>query len=128
VLELRATTKTERDMFFEALREELIRLGQDSLTSLGLSWSGLVEAFETTGEIRAVVADGEVAGFKGRGIGPAIFQSLEDEFRRSATQIGIGALRSNVEAIGFYEHLGFVPSDVEAPPGFVNHQRLIPSD
>ncbi len=147
MIELRTSTEAERERFFASFREELLPYEEESLAGLGLTWESLRELFETSGQVRSVVSNGKVAGFvwierqpsaihvqsmvlfpefRGQGIGRAVFRALEDEFRGEAESIGIGTLRSNAQAISYYEHHGFVPSEVEGSPGFINYKRRIP--
>jgi len=47
---------------------------------------------------------------QGRGLGRALMQRLLETLRRDGSDgVHLGVAAANVRAIGFYEHLGFVP-------------------
>ncbi|HXR12337.1 MAG TPA: GNAT family N-acetyltransferase [Gaiellaceae bacterium] len=104
------------------------------LAAMGMARDELEEAMRATGEIRAVVVDGEDAGsiwlelrdrtlhlhallldlaFRERGIGTRVLGMIEDEYRGRADELELGVQRGNDAAEHLYEATGF--SEVESP-------------
>ncbi len=146
MIELRATTEDERDEFHKVLRSELIDQEQIAVVNLGLTWESHAELFRTAGEVHAVLADGDRAGFvwfdlrpptlyvqsmilfagaRGQGIGRQVFRALESEYCDVANAMIVGALAESRQAIDFFLRIGFAPSDEETPPGFTNFRKSI---
>ena len=146
MIKLRTSSEAEQDGFFEMMRCQLLDQEQAALTGLGLTWESLARKFKSDGEVRAVLSDGEVAGFvwielrpptlyvqsmilspafRGQGIGTPVFRVLEQEFHEVADEIVIGTLKGNEGAIDFYRHAGFVPVEEESPSGFENFRKKI---
>jgi len=136
---LRTPTATEVPTFLEAFRTQLGDSQEEALAHLGLTWDELAALFTSVGELRAIDADGEVAGFvwielrdrelhihavilhpvfRGRGIGREVFSELQREYSDTINTIELGVQESNQRAIGFYEHIGFSSMERATAPGF----------
>lgn len=104
------------------------------LAGMGMTRAELEEAMRATGEIRAVVVDGDDAGsiwlelrdrtlhlhallldpaFRGRGVGTRVLGMIEDEYRGRADELELGVERGNAVAERLYESTGF--TEVESP-------------
>ena len=104
------------------------------LEDLGISRAELEAAMRESGDIRAIVVDGEDAGsawlelrgacvhvhallldpaFRGRGIGRHALDLVAEEFRGRADEIELAVERGNEPAERMYESAGF--ADVESP-------------
>lgn len=149
MIELRVASVEERGEFYDMLRNELLGHEQVALANLGLTRESHAEMFRTVGEVRAVLADGETAGFvwielhpptlyvqslilsadfRGRGIGRRVFHTLEREYCDTANTMVVGTLTENRQATDFYRQIGFVPSVEQSTPGFTNFRKTIVSD
>jgi ribosomal protein S18 acetylase RimI-like enzyme len=104
------------------------------LAGMGMTRAELEVAMRATGEIRAVVVDGDDAGsiwlelrgrtlhlhallldpaFRGRGVGTRVLGMIEDEYRGRADELELGVERGNAVAERLYESTGF--TEVESP-------------
>jgi len=104
------------------------------LEGMGMTRAELEAAMRTTGEIRAVVVDGEDAGsiwlelrdrtlhlhalllepaFRGRGVGGRVLAMVEEEFRGRADELELGVEHGNAAAEHLYESTGF--TEVASP-------------
>ena len=148
MITLRPSTTAERDLFFEALRNELRNDELSAVTNRGLTRDSLRELFLTVGEVRAIHVDEATAGFvwievhpprlyiqslivnpgtRGRGVGLEALRLLEREFCEVTDTVLIGTLSTNERAINFYEQAGFVLAEDVTAPGFVNFRKSIGS-
>lgn len=111
---------------------------QAVLDDAGISRQELEAAMRSAGEIRTVLADGAEAGsvwielrgptlhvhallldeaFRGRGLGRAVLELLDDEFADRADAIELAVQHGNAPAERLYEAAGF--TDVES-----EHERV----
>ena len=120
------------------------------LVAMGLTKATLEEHMRSTGRVRAVGVDGEVAGsiwtelrgrtlhlhallldeaYRGRGIGARVLSLLEDEVAGEADDVELGVQEANVAARRLYEKTGFREVGTRPEIGFrilrkaLNHAR-----
>lgn len=115
---------TFMSFMFEHARDYL----EPSLLLMGIDQAEFELLFRTRGEVRAIEAAGEVAGFywievrdrtlhlhavivkpdfQKRGIARAVFEGLEAEFTGKVDAMELGVHRSNSRAKAVYEQAGF---------------------
>jgi ribosomal protein S18 acetylase RimI-like enzyme len=115
--------------FLELLREDARDYLDKTMALMGETWEHFVEIVRQVGRVYGVYQDGDLAGyywieerdrelhlhgivvkmeFRGKGIGKAILEKLQDDYAGRMDVIELGVHDSNGRAKALYERMGFV--------------------
>jgi len=116
------------DQFMIMMKEELDDYLEPSLEQVGLTWEEYGEVFRTVGDVCEINFDGAAVGFywielrahvlhihalilkpefQNKGIGGAVLNILDENFRDRAKTMELGVHESNNGARALYERRGF---------------------
>ena len=145
-IECSPATDSERRELMRLMRDELAGRLDRIMSLMGLTWGEFEQLYERRGHVRTVRCDGVVAGYywieqrsrelhlhaifvlpehRGRGVGRAALEGLEDEFRGKVDVIELGVEQDNVIAKSLYTAQGFTVEDVLPELGFeIMRKRL----
>ncbi len=115
------------DAFLQLMRDEAVYL-ERTLPLMQMSWEEFARLFRTVGHVYGVYTGGRLAGFcwveqrgcvlhiyglvlkgefQGQGIGSAVLQTLESEYKGRVDTVELGVHRSNPRAKALYQRLGY---------------------
>jgi len=145
-IERSPATDAERGDLLDLMQDELVGRRDRIMSLMGLTWSEFEQLYERRGHVCTVRCVGVVAGYywieqrrrelhlhaifvlpehRGRGIGGAVLEELEDEFRGKVDVIELGVEQDNVIAKSLYTAQGFAVEDVLPELGFeIMRKRL----
>ena len=135
------------DAFLRRFEDSFLGGIEPVLEGVGLSRDELVETMRETGDVLAVVVDGEEAGslwlelrertlhlhallldevWRGRGVGRAVLDLLDEQFAGLADELELGVQEGNEPAERLYEGTGFREVSAQPELGFRVLRRPVP--
>lgn len=116
------------DEFLQLVRDEAGSYLERTLALMQMNWEDFTRLFRTVGHVYGIYSRGRLAGFcwveqrdrvlhihglvlksefQGQGIGSAVLQTLESEYKGRVDTVELGVHRSNRRAKALYERLGY---------------------
>lgn len=133
MLAYRPVQRGQYDLFLELMRQQTDTDYEHVLQLMELTWQEYAQLFRERGQVYGIYSDEQLAGFywielrgetlhlhglilkdafQGQGIGTAVLQKLEQEYRDQAQVIELGVDQTNAGAKALYERLGYETADV----------------
>jgi len=138
----------QMDEFIQMMWDDGQEYMENTLRLMEMTWEGYCQIFRTRGQVRAILQDGNLAGFywieerdttlhlhglilkpafQGQGIGTATLTMLAENYAGKMSCIELGVYQSNTRAIQLYQRQGFVITKNLADLRFyVMQKQLIP--